>query len=149
MKLNKKEVVFELLWPIVCFILFLLFMFIVAKLSKAADLCYTTDPNQVTTFAWDRNTEPDLAGYRLYRTQAPGDYVDAQVYEVLDPSADTYSLKVKSEGGNWFSITAIDQVGHESEFSNEVELRADFTPPTTPTGFGCSQTVNINININP
>jgi hypothetical protein len=106
------------------------------ELARAADI----------KLAWDANTESDLAGYNLYygTTARTG----------TDPKACTmcgYSTKVPLgkltptdvfpytqtgliKGTVYFlSLTARDDSGNESGFSNEVSGTAkDYVPPTDP-----------------
>jgi hypothetical protein len=68
--------------------------------------------------AWDRNTEPDLAGYRIYRATDTGP---------LDKLADTsqvptYSDRAVDHGKTYrYAVTAIDRNGNESPRSALVE----------------------------
>ncbi len=80
----------------------------------------TTPPPTVSvTLAWDANTEPDLAGYRLYYGTASGSYpnrVDAGkqttcTVDGLDPAKSYY-----------FVVTAYNTSGQESGYSNETVL---------------------------
>jgi hypothetical protein len=109
-----------------------------------AETYVVADPNTTVAFGWDANTEPDLAGYRLYSTATPGVYEEQPVADV---TTNTARVGV-SEGQHWFVVTAYDWAGHESDPSNEVALVADYTEPNRPTGFECQNLQIINININ-
>lgn len=64
--------------------------------------------------AWDRNTEPDLKAYRIYRNnQVIADAVEAPSFS---DKQITSGQKVR------YSVTAIDQAGNESAKSVEVEI---------------------------
>ena len=90
--------------------------------------------------AWDPNTEPDLAGYRVYYGTASGTYgAPIDVKKVT-----TYTLTGLTLGQTYFlAVTAYDTSGNESDYSNEVsgtakESEAVSTPsvlsgPTTGT----------------
>jgi hypothetical protein len=68
------------------------------------------------TLAWDTNTEPDLAGYRLYYGTASGHY-----QFVIDVGkATTYTVSGLAIGTYFFAITAYNRSGLESGYSNEV-----------------------------
>ncbi len=90
-------------------------------------------------FEWDANTEPDLAGYTLYRAAVSGGPYTA----VLDvPAPDTSTLYTISGDYNqtvYFVLTASDTSNNESGFSNEVFYKLpappDVTPPAPPSGF--------------
>jgi hypothetical protein len=77
------------------------------------------------TLKWDANSEPDIAGYKVYYKpnssgQPSGDYnvmidvknVTSKTVEGLDDSKIYY-----------FAVTAYDTSGLESDFSNEVDTR--------------------------
>jgi hypothetical protein len=61
--------------------------------------------------AWDRNTEPDLRGYRVYRSVDGGEF--QRVSDLVEVPA--YSDHDIQAGKRYrYAITAIDQVGNES-----------------------------------
>jgi len=75
------------------------------------------------TFAWDPNTEPDLAGYRIYCGNATGNYAESRDVG----NVTTYTWDGLVPGMTYFcAATAYDTEGLESNFSNEVS----YTPPT-------------------
>lgn len=63
---------------------------------------------------WDANTEPDLAGYRLRMGGAPG-----RVERVIDVGLVT-NATVTITNLTYFTLTAYNWVGLESEPSNEI-----------------------------
>jgi hypothetical protein len=70
---------------------------------------------------WDRNTEPDLAGYRLYR--AAGDGGLEKLADIQDTPS--YSdRKVESGKRYRYAISAVDRLGNESKQSEAVEVVA-------------------------
>lgn len=71
----------------------------------------------IITLAWDPNTEPDLAGYRLYYGTAPSVYgssVDVGLVVTYDVDWLT------APGTYYFAVTAYNTNGQESGYSNEV-----------------------------
>jgi hypothetical protein len=67
--------------------------------------------------AWNANTEPDLAGYRVHYGTAPRNYGDS--VDVGDTT--TYRLNGLLEGITYYlAVTAYDANDNESSFSNEV-----------------------------
>jgi hypothetical protein len=70
---------------------------------------------------WDRNTEPDLAGYRLYR--ALGDGKLERIADIQD--APSYSDgKVESGKRYRYAVSSVDRLNNESNLSDPVEITA-------------------------
>jgi fibronectin type 3 domain-containing protein len=68
---------------------------------------------------WNRSTEPDLAGYHVYRSTAGG------AFEALGGLVPTpaYSDRSAEHGKTYrYTISAVDRTGNESERSAPVEL---------------------------
>src|SRR5262249_11469321 len=66
---------------------------------------------------WDRNTETDLAGYRVYRATAAGAF--EKIGEAQIPS---YSDRNVEHGKTYvYAITAFDQAGNESPKSQAAQ----------------------------
>src|SRR2546425_1167378 len=77
--------------------------------------------------AWDANTEPDLAGYKVYYGNASGIY---QTPIDVD-NVTTYTVTGLQDGLTYFfAVTAYNTSDSESGFSNEVSTTlADTIPP--------------------
>jgi hypothetical protein len=76
--------------------------------------------------SWSINLETDLAGYRVYRSQAPGARGEPLQVELL--SAPAYrDLSVQPGHRYWYTVTAVDRAGNESELSEAAA--ADLTQP--------------------
>ena len=89
------------------------------------------------TLAWDANTEPDLAGYRVYVSQTSGDYGDTFYDVPLDGYSGFDVPDIFSDGViHYFVVTALDWEGLESGYSNEVYTNGTTTdgPPGSPGG---------------
>ena len=70
---------------------------------------------------WDRNTESDLAGYRIYRAAPGGDF------EKIAENADAPSYgdrKVESGKVYRYAVSAFDKSGNESKRSEPLEVTA-------------------------
>jgi hypothetical protein len=70
---------------------------------------------------WDRNTEPDLKGYRVYRAG------EGREFEVLAEFVDSpaYSDRQVESGKRYrYAIRAIDEAGNESTMTASVEITA-------------------------
>ncbi len=71
------------------------------------------------TLDWSPNTEPDLAGYRVYHGTAPGTYGPA----VDVGLATTHTISGLPAGTHYFTVTAYDAAGNESARAVEVSKR--------------------------
>jgi len=83
------------------------------------------------TLAWDPNTEPDLAGYKVYYGTQSGDYDDAiDVGDVIQ-----YTVwGLEPETRYYLALTAYDISRNESDFSWEVSgITGDDPPPPAQT----------------
>jgi hypothetical protein len=88
--------------------------------AKADDVVIGDDdgPNSRITYitlVWDRNPEPDIAGYNVYYGIISGEYVRMET--VTDPTA---IIGVKGSRTFYFAVTAYNTNGVESAFSEEV-----------------------------
>jgi len=95
--------------------------------------------------AWDANTEPDLAGYRIYWSQEQGLYGDAFEVPVGSfvpkPGVNQIQTGWLVPGPWYFVATALDTAGNESGFSNESMA---IIPDTAP---GAPQTINFQVTL--
>jgi hypothetical protein len=66
--------------------------------------------------SWDANTEPDLAGYKVYYRTASGNY--GTPIDVGNQT--TYTISGLGSGTYYFAARAYNTSGNESDFSNEV-----------------------------
>lgn len=79
------------------------------------------------TLAWDPSTSPDIGGYRLYYGTNSRTYnVAIDVGNVTTNTVTTLATNVLY----FFSVTAYNTVGLESDFSNEISYMIDTVPPT-------------------
>ncbi len=106
-------------------------LLILAALVLLPVLSWAADKD--ITFAWDANTEPDLAGYRIYQSATKGQYTygDISPQKVADILVTETTKMVRVLPGNWYwVITAFDSGGLESGPSNELTIA-----PSAPTTF--------------
>ena len=124
----------------ICLIIFLLAVFPAVALAGSAIL------------HWQPNTDPDLAGYRIYYGTAHRSYGP---YIPVGASVTSYTLNGLVEGNTYyFALTAVDTSGNESGFSQEVSktIRSiDIQPPeiriTSPTSGSTFSTNGSSINL--
>jgi hypothetical protein len=65
----------------------------------------------------DGSALTDLAGYRIYYGNAPGDYVNTIT---IDKGLSSYMIESLDEPDWYFAMTAFNSLGIESVYSNEV-----------------------------
>ena len=71
--------------------------------------------------SWDANTEPDLAGYKVYFGPRSGVYTGAG--SPIDVgNVTTYLLTVNTAGQTFIVVTAYNATAQESTASNEIEM---------------------------
>jgi len=85
-----------------------------------------TEDNSSVVLDWSANSEPDIAGYNVYKN---GTKVNITL--IIDPHYKDQSL---GEGTYKYSVRAVDQAGWESESSNEIEVTIDLVPPDAHIG---------------
>lgn len=82
---------------------------------------------------WDENTEPNLAGYRIYQTLESGVYSLDNPIAVIPAGTETVTFIVLEKGLVFWSATAYDNMYRESGLSNEVSTFCNRTKPSKPT----------------
>ena len=75
---------------------------------------------------WERNTEPDLAGYRVYRSEQEGAKGQSVTRDLL-PVPAFRDTSVEPGHRYWYSVTAVDRAGNESLSS--VQVAVEVTQP--------------------
>ncbi len=100
---------------------------------------------------WADNSEPDLAGYNVYRSTTPGSGYSRLNGSLLSSSYYTDN-SVTNGTTYYYVVTAVDTSSNESGYSNEDSATpADMTPPAAPTGLAATAgdaTVSLNWNDN-
>jgi fibronectin type 3 domain-containing protein len=105
--------------------------------------------------SWNANTEPDLAGYRIYYGTSPRS--SAPYSNLLDvgltatPGAPARTLTNLADGYTYyFAVTAYDTSGNESGYSVEVSKALplpDTSPPSVPSSMTASPVSSSQINL--
>lgn len=80
------------------------------------------------TVSWDRNTEADLAGYRVYYGTESRNYSTN-----IDVGLDTFTVIENLQAGvaYYFAVTAYDTANNESDFSEEASIVLQSSVPPT------------------
>lgn len=74
---------------------------------------------------WDANSETDLAGYRVYRSETPGSYsVLVDELGLVTEYTETLTVNDGEVRTFYYIVTAFDQTNLESDYSNEVNTQA-------------------------
>jgi hypothetical protein len=80
-----------------------------------------TPSSSVVELSWSINVEPDLAGYRVYRSDQEAARGSLLTPELL-PSPEYRDTSVQSGRQYWYSVTAVDRNGNESAPSPAVSV---------------------------
>lgn len=85
--------------------------------------------NNYVFLDWDDNTEPDFREYTIYRSETAGgpyeDWDSDDVSEYVDAPTPGVTY--------YYVVTAVDNFGNESGYSNEVSALVVSPPPAAPT----------------
>ncbi|MBN1788387.1 MAG: hypothetical protein JW806_08330 [Sedimentisphaerales bacterium] len=92
----------------------------------------------IISLDWDDNSEPDLAGYNVYRSETSGTgYV--QINSTLVTNSDYIDNIISNGVTYYYVVSAVDTALNESDDSTEVSaIGIDTTPPAAPTGLAAS-----------
>jgi hypothetical protein len=101
-------------------------------------VCFSATLNLKAT--WTPNTESDMAGYNLYRTD--GTRLKLNPALIPHPPVLPYNFSVtvpdNSSGTMTFILTAVDTTGNESLDSATASKIYDLVPPSKPIGLTIS-----------
>jgi hypothetical protein len=84
---------------------------------KTTSILFALMLGVLITLEWDANLEPDLAGYRFYKGLASRTYEAPVGVDVADNPTHTVNVPL---GTHFFAVTAVNENGLESGYSNEV-----------------------------
>lgn len=87
--------------------------------TVAVTLTVSAPTTSSATLTWDPNTDSDLAGYKIYQATASGAY-GAALGTVPAGTVTYQATGLSANTTYFFVITAYDDAGNESSFSNEV-----------------------------
>ena len=91
------------------------------------------------TFTWTQELSPGLIGWRLYQSETSGQYAEPIAVIPFESEADeyTYPMIIEADYGDsvayYYVLTAVNQDGIESGYSNEVVYSAEFVYPVPYT----------------
>ena len=78
------------------------------------------DPLYSITLTWSPNSDPDLAGYKVYRKTSAGAPYTTPIGTIRGNITTFHSTNLQKGTTYYYVVTAFDQLGNESAFSNEV-----------------------------
>jgi hypothetical protein len=83
---------------------------------------------------WTANTETDMAGYNLYRTDGTRLKLNTSLipHPPVLPYSFSFTVPDNSSGTMTFVLTAVDTSGNESPDSNTASKTYDLAPPAAP-----------------
>lgn len=96
-------------------------------MKTIALLCLLAASAFGVTLEWDRNPETNVMGYRVYVGTASRNYVTNYMTTNTMLTITNSSLPF---GTNYFAVTAFDEIGLESDFSDEVYWVKKLSKPT-------------------
>lgn len=103
------------------FYLILLLAFIISFIV-VVPVVYSAD--RKITLSWTLNTETDMYVYRVYQSTKRGTYNTSNVVATVDKSINKVNLIIPQDNRTYyFVVTALDNGGKESAYSNEVSTR--------------------------
>lgn len=88
--------------------------------TTAGDTTTDTTTDSTAVLEWDAVNDPDLAGYRVYHAVAGGSYPPFGSGINAGSSTNITISRLDSGTRYYFRVTAVDNAGNESGFSNEV-----------------------------
>jgi fibronectin type 3 domain-containing protein len=120
--------------------------------SAPTGLIATAGDKQVS-LDWNNNTEDDLAGYNVYRSETSGSGY-AKVNTSLVGVSEYVDTGLVGGTTYYYVVTAVDLQSHESDDSSEDGAIATDADPSSPTGLTASDgleevTLNWNDNTDP
>lgn len=102
--------------------------------STPAGLTGSIDKSGIASLSWTANTEKDLLGYRVFRTNTSGEELVEITKEIITKPQffDSVNIKVLNKK-IYFSVIAVDKNFNTSGYSPLLKLnRPDEIPPTAP-----------------
>lgn len=98
---------------------------------------------------WYMSPDPDLAGYRVYRSEDLSKDAELITEQLLDPSATAYVDSSVQEGKVFlYQVTAVDQAGNESKLSAAAMLRVeDLSAPAAPSQIEAEYLENSTVQV--
>jgi len=126
------------------YLIIILAVLFVAPLAMAQENELTQEVGGQYYFVWTANEEPDLAGYRLYRSATSGQYTygEGSAFATFGLVSESPPFTVEEASGTYyFVLTAFDAAGLESGPSIEQTLNIEDVPPNPPQGLSIWQRI--------
>lgn len=101
-------------------------------------------PATAATLEWDRNAEPEVAGYQVYIGSA------SRQYNVVIDVGSAVSWRITNLVAGttyWFAVTAYTGDRLESDFSEEISWRVPYPRPLPPLRIRIGETNPPSVNV--
>ena len=107
------------------------------------------DTNGIVTITWDRNTEKDLMGYKVFRAQKKGEELVPLVDSIWYGTTfrDTLSLKLLNKR-SYYAVTSLDTRFNQSAKSPLIEVKKPEVIPPSPAVISKFKVEGTNVTIN-
>ena len=108
-----------------------------------------TAGNQTISLDWNNNTEPDLAGYNVYRSTTSGGGYD-KLNVALVSTSDYVDNSVTNGIPYYYVVTAVDTNDHESGYSSEDTATPDYQncDDVLAGGYGLASDLTSDCHVN-
>ena len=92
------------------------------------------DSTGIVTLQWDKNTETDFLGYRVFRANIEDEEFTQITFRAIPESSITDTVNIKTlNNKTYYKVQAFDKRYNPSGFSEVLELKKpDLIPPTKP-----------------
>jgi len=98
---------------------------------------------QSTTLAWDPNTDTDLAGYRVYRSEQSGVFAPPSNNSSLLTTTSFTDSTVQQGHTYYYAVTAVNTSGLESAYSSQVQAVIPLANQAPVVNAGSDQTITL------
>ncbi len=93
---------------------------------------------------WEASSSENIAGYRVYIGKASRSYGAP----ITIPNQTTYTATGMSAGVYYFAVTAVNALGIESEFSNEISTTIESGPACDYNGDALVNALDLQLGVN-
>jgi hypothetical protein len=129
-------------------------MVAIAIILLVSSYSFAQEPIRInpTGLSWDKVIDNDLAGYKIHYGNETGNYkahLKLPLSDIVDTENPTFDINyvVATDGHYYYAVTAYDEVGNESGYSNEVNFTIDKSSPETVKNLRTIGGITITVSI--